>query len=83
MKTIILILTNLAFMLLTGSLLAHNVIRGKVFDQKTNLPLAYANVSIKGTSNGTITDIEGKFEIATEREKVPWLSHILVLNRKK
>ncbi len=39
------------------------LIRGTVIDGSTNMPLAGASVVIKGTSKGTITDLEGKFEL--------------------
>lgn len=36
-------------------------ITGSVFDRKLNEPIIGASVLIKGTSNGTITDMDGKF----------------------
>ncbi len=43
---------------------------GVVLDQKTNEPLIGANVFIKGSSIGTATDIEGKYEIIVP-ESIP------------
>ena len=37
-------------------------ISGVVVDQ-TGLPVIGANVSVKGTTNGTITDMDGKFDL--------------------
>jgi TonB-linked SusC/RagA family outer membrane protein len=37
---------------------------GVVLDQNLNEPLAGANVVLKGTSNGTITDFDGNFELS-------------------
>ncbi|MEM6379162.1 MAG: carboxypeptidase-like regulatory domain-containing protein, partial [Bacteroidota bacterium] len=42
---------------------------GKVIDQTTKLPLAYANVVLEGTTIGTITGEEGEFEILDLCEK--------------
>ncbi|NNC50462.1 MAG: SusC/RagA family TonB-linked outer membrane protein, partial [Flaviramulus sp.] len=38
-------------------------VTGTVTDGATNMPLAGANVIIKGTSTGTISDFDGKFSI--------------------
>jgi iron complex outermembrane receptor protein len=53
----------LAF-IIAGSLSAYsqNLIRGKVFDTKTNLPLAGATISFAG-KGGTTTDKDGRFTI--------------------
>ncbi len=41
----------------------HNRISGLVIDAKTGEPIIGANVLIKGTTHGAITDIDGKFVI--------------------
>jgi len=41
------------------------VIRGAVTDAKTGEPIFFASVSLKGTTVGTNTDIQGKFYIET------------------
>ncbi len=57
-----------AFVLLTGLLIPcwalaqAAVIKGKVTDKKGN-PLAYASVYIQGTTNGTTTNKNGKYEL--------------------
>ena len=38
---------------------------GVVTDQSTNQPVPFANVVIQGTSLGSTTDIDGKYEITT------------------
>lgn len=38
-------------------------ITGSVFDKKLNEPIIGASVLVKGTSNGTITDMDGKFSL--------------------
>lgn len=44
--------------------LAQNNISGTVVDSKTNEPLLGATVSVKGTNKGTISDIDGKFNMS-------------------
>lgn len=38
-------------------------VRGRVVDENSE-PIIGANVSVKGTTNGTITDAEGRFNLA-------------------
>ena len=38
-------------------------IKGQVLDHKTGDPVIGANVIVKGTTNGTITDMDGKYEL--------------------
>jgi len=52
----------LVALILSGSLFAQdNAVSGVVIDKKTSEPLIGATVMQKGTSNGSITDIDGKF----------------------
>jgi outer membrane receptor protein involved in Fe transport len=55
----------LIFVLLFGvlSLFAQNVIKGEILDGSSKEPLIGASVLIKGTSDGTVTDFDGSFEI--------------------
>jgi outer membrane receptor protein involved in Fe transport len=46
---------------------AQNVIKGKISDKQTGETLIGASVVIEGTTEGTITDIDGNFQISTER----------------
>ncbi|MFY7909503.1 MAG: TonB-dependent receptor [Emticicia sp.] len=46
-------------------------VSGKVIDAITNEPLIGASVSIKGTTNGSITDINGEFSLLTG-QKLPF-----------
>ncbi|MCO6148157.1 DUF5686 and carboxypeptidase-like regulatory domain-containing protein [Flavobacterium sp. NRK1] len=59
MKKNILFLAGL-FLLLSGTLMAQTKVSGLVVDD-TNAPIPYANVYFKGTSEGVITDENGKF----------------------
>ena len=51
-------------------------IRGKVIDN-TGEPVIGANVTIKGTTNGVITDIDGKYSIAASSEDKLVFSYFL------
>lgn len=50
----------------TASSFAQRSIRGEVVDSLTLEPLPFVNVIEKGTQNGTLTDIDGKFNISIE-----------------
>ncbi len=52
----------------TMALHAQNVISGTIRDKGTNETLIGAAVSIKGTTNGVITDINGKWELKFNNE---------------
>lgn len=62
-------MTKKAFILLLNLMAltvhAQTVIKGKVID-KNDLPLTGVNVSVKGTNQGTITDIDGNFSLTCE-----------------
>ena len=60
-------LNIISLFLICGSLPGQNVIRGEVKDEATNEPLIGASILIKGTSEGTITDYDGRFELRTEQ----------------
>jgi TonB-linked SusC/RagA family outer membrane protein len=52
----------LILMLIAAGAGAQTVIKGKVNDEK-NDPIIGANIVLKGTSNGTVTDINGDFQL--------------------
>lgn len=62
MKTIY---KKLLFLLLflPFTVLAQSTLEGTVVDSKTNQPIPGVNVIIKGTTNGTSTDFDGKFKL--------------------
>ena len=64
-KTIVIGLVSLLLVLLPSAVLGHNIIKGKVLSEQTNLPLSSATVLIRGTSIGTATDEMGNFELLT------------------
>nr|HNI32481.1 carboxypeptidase-like regulatory domain-containing protein [Chitinophagales bacterium] len=47
------------------TLLAQTKIKGKVTDGKE--PIIGANITIKGTTEGTVSDLDGKFELSTNQ----------------
>jgi outer membrane receptor protein involved in Fe transport len=56
----------LTLILLSSSvLLAQTIVTGKVLDGESGDPLIGANVVVKGTVSGTITNVEGKFRLQT------------------
>lgn len=61
---------SLSFILLAFvyGALAQSRVTGSVIDAQTNEPLIGATVIEKGTSNGTVTDIDGKFSLTTKNE---------------
>lgn len=60
--------TALLFLVSVFSLHAQSkVAKGKVTDSGTGLPLVGATVAIKGTTNGTTTDVAGDFSITANR----------------
>ncbi len=44
---------------------AQSIIRGTVREASTGQPMPFVSVAIKGTTTGTTTDIEGKYEVLT------------------
>ena len=58
----------LGLLLLTG--MANNTISGIVFSKSTKLPLAFANVAIKGTTFGSATNQDGTFTIKNVKSGV-------------
>lgn len=57
----------LAF-LCTSYTVAQNTIRGQVTDQEDNGPLPGVNVVVKGTTTGTVTDIDGNYTLQVSED---------------
>ena len=51
-------------------------INGVVFDGGLNEPLIGANVVVKGTTNGTVTDLDGKFTLEAAPNDILVISSI-------
>jgi len=57
-------------LILAVQLYAQNMeIKGVVYDSKSVEPLPGVNVVVEGTTNGTITDIDGKYKITVTSQK--------------
>ncbi len=66
------ILTGFCLVLCVGLHAQEHELKGRVVDEKGK-PIAGANVVIKGTSNGTVTDLEGYFKISAPNGKLTLL----------
>lgn len=64
MKFKILILFIIAFFMVDVSA---QVITGNVMDARTKEPLPFVNIWFKGTSHGTVSDINGNFKLQSEK----------------
>ncbi|GJM29612.1 MAG: SusC/RagA family TonB-linked outer membrane protein [Cyclobacteriaceae bacterium] len=55
---------------------AQNVVTGKITDTNSGEGLPGANVLIKGTTNGTVTDVDGNFSLNATSEEVLVISSV-------
>lgn len=70
------LLTPFLFLLMIPALMAQTrTITGTVTGSEDNAPLIGATVQIKGTSDGTVTDFEGKYEIQASSDDVLLFSY--------
>lgn len=51
-------------------------VKGQVWDEVLNEPLIGVNVTVKGTTNGVITNVDGNFTIAVQKNQVLLFSFI-------
>ena len=65
MKKLLLLFIGISFLLTTN---AQTTIIGKVLDISSGQTLIGVNVSIKGTTQGTVTDVEGNYSINTSSQ---------------
>jgi TonB-dependent starch-binding outer membrane protein SusC len=63
------------FCVYAGSVFAQRTVSGKVLDE-TNQPLPGASVQIKGTNQGTITDLNGAYSVQATNDQVLVFSFI-------
>ena len=71
-RKLIIIIT---FIFLSVSTMAQVTVSGKVTNEKDGTPLPNVTVSVKGTTSGTTTDVQGAYEIS-----VPNASSVLVFS---
>ncbi|MDR1919180.1 MAG: SusC/RagA family TonB-linked outer membrane protein, partial [Tannerellaceae bacterium] len=63
----------------TAALWAQKKVSGLVTDKDINQPLIGANVVVKGTTNGTITDLDGRYSLDVNAEDVLQFSYLGML----
>ena len=63
MKTTLGLIAGVLFLFAVPSLMANGTLKGKVFDKDSKETLPGANVTIKGTSIGAATDLNGAYTI--------------------
>ena len=54
----------------------NGIITGVVNDGEMNDILPFANVVVKGTDNGVMTDFEGKYSVELEPGTYTWFFHL-------
>lgn len=69
-------LVQLILVFLMSSVAYGQSVRGTVTDSENREPLIGVNVTIKGTVTGTITDIDGKFEIGASEGEILLFSYV-------
>lgn len=52
------------------------ILQGKVLDEATGDPLIGVSVSIQGTSSGTITDLDGNFQLSIRKEETLQFTYV-------
>lgn len=60
----------------TSVLWAQKKVSGVVTDKDANMPLIGANVVVKGTTNGTVTDLDGKYTLEVSPSDVLQFSYL-------
>ncbi len=65
-----------AFIALTNNVFAQQEITGQVLDADGDIPIPGVTVSVKGTTNATITDLNGNFKITAQPEDFIVFSYI-------
>jgi len=75
MKKRLLLLCILAIAFGRSAFTQSIVLTGKIMTAQ-NIPLAGANISVKGSTQGTITDVSGKFSLAVDAGAILLISHI-------
>lgn len=69
-------------LLLIGSLSFGQLITGSVFDKKESNPIPFANILVKGTHIGTVSNEAGKFELSARQLKKEFTLIVSVIGYK-
>jgi len=75
------VLLTLAIVGSSISVYSQNTIKGRLLDKETGEPLIGATVVVKGTSNGTVTDLDGAFSLSIESGAILVVSYIGYLSQ--
>ena len=62
-----------------GFLLLHAqeyVVTGTIYDANSSAPLLGATVSVKGTTNGTVTDLDGKYSLTVKSDDILTVNYL-------
>ncbi len=70
------VLVLFSFFLFSQMAFGQNSINGKVVSETDSEPIIGANVTVKGTTNGTITDLEGNFTLSVSSEATLVVSYV-------
>jgi TonB-linked SusC/RagA family outer membrane protein len=65
----------------TAAFAQERTVSGKVIDAKTHETIIGASIKVKGTSAGTVTDLNGNFKIATSTDATLQISYIGYVSR--
>ncbi len=73
----------LGIVLMLGFITAwsQTTVKGRLVDQDTNEPLIGATVQLKGTTKGTITDLNGEFSLNAENGQILVISYVGYVNQ--
>ena len=63
MKTRIFTFLSILFISISNIYAQQATVRGRIFDAVSNEPLPFVNVVVAGTNTGTVTDLDGNFQI--------------------
>ena len=66
----------LLIFIFTSTLLAQKKVTGVVTEAGTKEPLIGATILVKGTSNGVVTDIDGKYSITAKAGDVLQFAYV-------
>ncbi|NJN24654.1 MAG: SusC/RagA family TonB-linked outer membrane protein [Cyclobacteriaceae bacterium] len=72
----LLLITMIALFSVSISFGQERVVTGKVAETGTGDPIPGANVVVKGTSNGTVTDIDGKYSLSVPEDAILTFSFV-------
>lgn len=75
MKSLITTLINLCFVFVLAAQ-GTITVKGRVLDQSNNEPVIGCSVYLKGSSTGTITDVDGMYEISAPSDGTLVFSYI-------